>query len=505
MEYYTGIEEPWKRFGVDQITWENPAWQRQNAIENPSDLAKVVRLTPRQVELIDSALGRGKKMRVLPYSVALMGDNPTGVDTEGISIDDKVNAIFTQGVPTPAHYLFNVGSEDPMAEGSRSIGAAYQRYVGTVAMMTSLSAICHFFCTHCQRKKDMSDSIISQEDREIGIEYVQKNGNVWEVLLTGGDPLALPSDQLDYLLKSLSPHVESIRIATRLPVTNPFAVTQEKLDIIAKYSKHKTGDYTNSPNIYFVTHANAPEELTLDMQKAVSRIKNSGFDIRNQTVLLKGVNDDFGRLSRLFRGLHQMGVIPYYMFQCHKVDGLASEIVPINIGQYLIAELRGQPGTSIPKYSVNMIGGGGKVELNPQGDLGIPNVEYQLKRKFMRTWDNQIREYEALLRVNESDYEAGMQAMKEFYGDEDILRYEESEIAGGLCVRKTKSRKFRPSMIVVSDDDPNRVLYVTNVKAPSFKSLDDKCTEMGYKPNAEYFGLSGNFITNPSGAKLPSS
>lgn len=504
MDYYEGIKEPWKKFGVDQSTWEDPIWQRSNAIENPSDLAEIIQLTSRQVDLIGETLAKGKKMRVLPYNVALMGENPTGVDAEGKSIDDKVNAVFTQGVPTPAHYLFNAGSHDPMAEGSRSIGAAYQRYVGTVAMMSSLSAICHFFCTQCQREKDMGHSTISEEDREIAIKYIQKNGNVWEVLLTGGDPLALPNEQLDYLLKSLSPHVESIRIATRLPVTNPFAVTQEKLDIIAKYSKHKTGDYTTSPNIYFVTHANAPEELTLDMQKAVSRIKNSGFDIRNQTVLLKGVNDDFERLSRLFRGLHQMGVIPYYMFQCHKVDGLASEIVPINIGQYLTAEMRGQPGASIPKYAVNMVVGGGKVELNPQGDVGMPYLQYQLSRR-MRTWDNEILQYEELLRVKQTDYEKGLEIMADFYGDWDIVRYTKKEGDNQLKIRETVSKKFRPSVIVVADSDPEEVLYVTNVMAPSFMSLDEKCLAMGYKPNAGEFGLPGNFITNPSGAKLPPS
>jgi len=503
MEYYVGIEAPWERFNASKKEWEDWRWQLRNSITSSHELAKHVSLTGRQMEMIQASIDNGKKMRISPYYASLMGENPTGIDRGKRSVRNSVNSVFIQSVPTPAHYLFKAGVPDPMSEGSRSAGAAYQRYPDRVALMASVSSDCHMYCTHCQRGKDMQSRGQNSQKILDGLEYIRRNSNIREVLVTGGDALTLSDKMLEKVLSSLSEagHVESIRIATRLPVTNPSSVTSEKLDIIAEYSKH-SGRNHDLPNIYFMTHANAPEELTLDMQDAMSRIKRYGFTVRNQSVLLHGVNDDFERLSRLCRNLDHMGVDPYYLFQCHKVDGLAAEIVPINKGQYLVAELRGQEGISIPNYAVNMTGGGGKVILTPQGDKGALDFGYVVSRE-MRTWDNQIMEYEELLRVREEDYERGMNTMADFYGDPTITDYSRHESPEELEIRETSSEKFRPSFLVVDNGDPNKILYVTNATAPSQMSAEEKCIKFGLEANGYELGLSGQpYITNPSGAIL---
>jgi KamA family protein len=516
MEYYKGWDEPWVEFGATEKQWTNWKWQLNNVIQDPELLLNHIDLTDGQFHMIKKTVDDYKLMRITPYYLSLMDRNPTGVAPDGLSFRDYVDPIFIQSVPSPMHYIFKGGLDDPMAEGSRMTGTFYQRYPDRGANMSSSPNNCHMFCTHCQRERK-KEIKVKTEDIDLGMAYMDENGNIYEVLETGGDGLSRSRRRIDKELDYTAniDHMESVREATRLILTNPFAVTDEKLDIIEKYSKHTNGDYS-LPNIYFVTHFNSVQELTMDAQKAVTRIKKRGFDIGNQTVLLKGINDDFATMSKLSRDLHHMGVKPYYIFQCHKLTGLSAEIVPINIGQYIVSHMRGQEGYSIPTYAVNMIGGGGKVVLTPQGDKGEPDFGYRLSRD-MWTHDQKIVGYEELLRVRESDYEKGMKAMSEFYGDESIMDYTKTKVdkysgfkgflrklvfSNNLQVRETASKKFRPSIIVVDDKRPEKALYVTNVKAPDIMIYDQKCEQWGLLPNGPELGFPDQkYVRNPSGFK----
>ncbi len=500
---YRGMKEPWKRFGATEKEWHDWRWQVKNSFTDPAKLADYLGLTDLQAKMVGEAVKRGKGMRIPPYDAALMGPNPTGVDKHGNSISTRINGVFIQAVPTPAHHLFKAGERDPMAEGSRSYGAVYQRYPDRVALMVSKSGDCHFYCMHCQREKDIVSKGQDQSEIEKGLDYIRANKNIREVLATGGDSLAICGKRLGYILKSLSEidHIGAIRIATRLPVTNPFAVTDEKLDTIARYSKHTGGSY-NLPEISMVTHSNSPDEHTLDMQDAISRARRHGLTVRNQSVLLKHVNDDLPTFSELCWNLYEMGAHPYWLFQCHKVDGLASMIVPINIGQYLVNHLRGQGSLSIPNYGVNMTGGGGKVVLTPEGDRGVPDFDYPLERT-MWTWDNDLRLYDEMLHVRESDFISGVEAMSEFYGDPRIREYSPSGDVQGIQLRETSSKKYRPSVVVVDDSEPRCAKYVTNVAPPKILTMDEKCASFGLVPNGGEFGLDVEYITDPHGVKLP--
>ncbi|MBN2330602.1 MAG: KamA family radical SAM protein [Candidatus Aenigmarchaeota archaeon] len=502
MEYRTGIKEPWKRFGATEEDWHNWRWQARNSFTDPDQLSEFLGLTDLQAKMVSDSVDRGKRMRIPPYDAALMGPNPTGVDKRGNSISNRINGVFLQGVPTPAHHLFKAGQRDPMAEGSRSYGAVYQRYPDRVALFVSKSGDCHFYCMHCQRDKDIVSSGQGPKEMNIGLDYIRANENIREVLATGGDALVGCSEKLEYVLKSLSEigHIEAIRIATRLPVTNPFAVTDEKLGIIERYSKHTGGRY-DLPEITMVTHSNSPDEHTLDMQEAVSGARRHGLTVRNQSVLLKGVNDDLPTLSELCTNLYHMGAQPYYIFQCHKVDGLASMIVPINVGQYLVNHLRGQEGLSIPNYAVNMTGGGGKVVLTPEGDKGVPDFGYPLERE-MWTWDSDLQLYDELLHVRQRDFEMAMDAMSAFYGDPKIKEYSSSGDIQGIQLRETLSKKFRPSVVVVEDSEPRCAKYVTNVAPPKILTKEEKCQSFGLVPNGKEFGLEVEYVTNPYAIQL---
>lgn len=494
------IDAPWESFNVTEERWKDWNWQYQNPITTASALSEHIHLTGTQKEMIDSSISSGKKMRITPYYLSLMGKNPTNVDNKGHSIGSNVNHIFLQSVPVPAHYILKAGYEDPMGEDPRSFFAVYERYPDRVLLKANPSSACHTYCTHCQRGRDMSKRP-DTDAIEKGLHYIEKNKAIKEVIVSGGDSMALPLDFHRKIIETLSgiDHIKSVREATRLPVTDPFAITEEKLEIDAENSLHGKGK--GYPNIYFVTHFNSSTEITQDSLEAIGRIKRYGFDIRNQTVLLKGINDDFSTMSHLQSELHQSGVIPYYILQCHNQQGLASKIVPINIGEYIIFEMRGQMGTSIPRYAVNMVGGGGKVDLTPSGDHGFPDFTYQLSRE-MRTWDNNLVKYEEMVRIRESEFRTGMNVMASFYGDSEILNFEEIEIGNGLKTRETTSEKFRPSIIVVDDSNPEKILYVTNVIPPEIMTGDNKCEAMGLYPSASDFGLPGKYIANPSGIKL---
>ncbi len=421
---------------ITEEEWQNPRWQDRNAIKDVKTLARVIKLNDYQKKEIQRTItamrAEGKEpMRITPYYAMLMQEdvfNPKMMEGEKGHI--RLDPVFWQSVPTPAHLMFSdAGKEGAMAEASRSYGAAYQRYPNRVAFFVSENTACAAFCSHCQRTKSLdSNSYISRGDIQKGLFYIAQNTNIDEVLVTGGDALRVGVKKLGYILEELSriPHLRSIRIATRVPVVMPMGVTEELLDTIDRSAnKHNKGP---EKYVYFMTHVNHYQEITPEFQAAIKRIRLHGYSVRNQTVLLKHVNAFFKTLAETFRRVFWAGVEPYYLLQCHKEKGLMHFITPIQIGKIYIKNLQGWiSGIYKPIFAANIEGGGGKVLLMPSGhdtiNSGV-NIEDNIYdgSASVSTWDGRrMSDYEALGRSSREEYNEAIKIMEDFIGRPDCF------------------------------------------------------------------------------------
>jgi lysine 2,3-aminomutase len=424
----------WKDVTPEQ--WLDANWQKQNSIHTVEQLEKVIKINAFQKSEIERTLktliSEGKEpMRITPYYASLMCEDPFHPNMAvGEKPNQRLDPIFWQSVPTPANLFFHdTGKEGAMAEGSRSFGAAYQRYPNRVALFVAKNTSCASYCVHCQRAKSL-DGTVDMNGAEIdrGLFYIGSNKNINEVLVTGGDALMISKHRLQYILEELSriPHLRTIRIATRVPVVLPMGVTDEILELI-KVSANKFSVGIEK-HVYFMTHINHYHEITETLANAVKKITNHGFTIRNQTVLLNHVNDYYKTLAETFRRMFWIGVHPYYLLQCHKEKGIVHFITPIQIGKIYMKYLQGwMSGITVPRYAVNIEGGGGKVLLMPSGHDTL-NLEVQIDDKVSEstatvvTWDGkELVHYEALGRSTRKEFDDAVKIMDKFIGRKGVF------------------------------------------------------------------------------------
>ena len=472
---------------VTEEQWNDAGWQLRNAIRSVEQLKKVIKLSPYQVSEIERTLktlkSEGKEpLRITPYYATLMQEDPFHpVMLPGEKADKRLDPVFWQSVPTPANLLFpDTGAEGAMCEGSRSYGAVYQRYPNRIALFVAENTSCAAYCVHCQRAKSLDGSVdVNSTEIDKGLFYIGHNSNINEVLVTGGDALMISRHRLQYILEELGriPHLRAIRIATRVPVVMPMGITGELLELI------KTSANRFNPGVeklvYFMTHINHYKEITKDLAAAVKRIRDHGFTIRNQTVLLNHINDNYKTLAETFRRMFWIGVHPYYLLQCHKEKGIVHFITPIQIGKIYMKHLQGWlSGVTVPRYAANIEGGGGKVLLMPSGhDTLNRNVKIDDKISesyaTVITWDGrELVNYEALGRSTREDFEAGVKIMDDFIG---------------------RKGAFLPKLIIV--DDKGKHIETTNrTKLPTLENLR-KSQLLGYKLYADDMPL-----TNPTDA-----
>ncbi|MBN1142923.1 MAG: hypothetical protein JXA72_00805, partial [Bacteroidales bacterium] len=273
----------WKE--ITEIQWNDPAWQIRHSIRTVDQLKQVIKLSDYQEQEIDrtcrSMKGQGKEpMRITPYYASLMSEDPFHpVMMPGEKEEKRLDPVFWQSVPTPANLLFpNTGKEGAMSESSRSFGAAYQRYPNRVALFVAENTSCASYCVHCQRAKSL-DTTVEVNTTEInkGLFYIAQNSNINEVLVTGGDALMISKHRLQYILEELSriPHLRVIRMATRVPVVLPMAITDEFLELIKTAANKYTKGFEKY--VYFMTHINHYHEITEELAFAVKKIREHGF------------------------------------------------------------------------------------------------------------------------------------------------------------------------------------------------------------------------------------
>lgn len=454
--------ELWKDVREEQ--WNDPNWQLKNSIRTVEQLEKVIKLNNYQKAEIERTLNtlksQGKEpMRITPYYASLMQDDPFHpVLLPGEKEEKRLDPIFWQSVPTPANLLFpDTGTEDAMSESSRSFGAAYQRYPNRIALFVAENTSCASYCVHCQRAKSLDGTVdVNITKINKGLFYIGYNTNINEVLVTGGDALRINRKRLQYVLEELSriPHLRVIRIATRVPVVLPMAITDELLELINLFAnRYNTG---TEKYVYFMTHINHYHEITRDLADAAKKIRNHGFTIRNQTVLLNHVNDYYRTLAETFRRMFWIGIHPYYLLQCHKEKGIVHFITPVQIGKIYMKHLQGWiSGVSVPRYAANIEGGGGKVLLMPSGhdtlNIGI-DIEEKISESFATviTWDGQeLINYEALGRTTREEFNNAIEVMDNFIGRKGV---------------------FLPKVIIV--DDKGKHIETTNrTKLPKIERL----------------------------------
>ena len=276
-------------------------------------------------------------------------------------------AVARQFVPS-AEELFASPAEraDPIGDHAHSpVKGIVHRYPDRLLLMPTLS--CAVYCRFCFRRESVGDAgVLSATELAAALAYIRATESVWEVILTGGDPLSLSARRLTEILAALDaiPHVKTVRIHTRVPVAAPERINAALVTALRAVSKP----------VYVGIHCNHAAELTPEVRAACGRLASAGVPLLAQSVLLKGVNDSVEALEALFRALVETRVRPYYLHHLDLAPGTGHFRVPIDEGQRLAQALRGRlSGIALPTYILDIPGGAGKVPagaayMSPDGD-----------------------------------------------------------------------------------------------------------------------------------------
>lgn len=331
--------------GRDQAPTEEWKSQMRYAVTSLEGLEKALVLTEGEREGVRLATTAGFPMSITPYYLGLADRT------------DPNCPIRKQCVPDGRENTVSKGDlEDPLGEVEHEVAPhLVQRYPDRVLLLATDR--CSVYCRFCTRSRMVGDGggAVSMEKLAPAFEYIRTNKNVRDVIVSGGDPLAMSTDRLVRIVEMLRtiPHVDTIRLATRTPVTLPMRITDELLQALRPHHP-----------LWIMTHFNHPKELTKESKAACEKLADAGFPVMNQTVLLRGINDDAATLEALFRGLIRVRVRPYYLLQMDPVVGTSHLRTPLRLGMELMAELQGKvTSIALPKFVCDTPGGKGKVPL----------------------------------------------------------------------------------------------------------------------------------------------
>jgi lysine 2,3-aminomutase len=272
-----------------------------------------------------------------------------------IDRDNPACPIRRQAVPSPRE-LKAGGVPDPLGEAGIGVTPSFlKRYPGRGVFL--VSSECAMYCRFCNRKRAVGKGQTWEESTEETLRYLEKDGEISEVILSGGDPMMLSPARLAYILERLrwNKRIHVVRISTRFPVVFPEGVQDEHLKAIRKHAP-----------IWVIIHVNHPKEVTGRFSEVVSMLREAGATLISQTVLLRGVNDCRHVLSMLFERLVRLGIKPYYLFQLDDAQGVQHFKVRLSSGMAIMREMRKNlSGLCIPQYALDITGGVGKVPLEP--------------------------------------------------------------------------------------------------------------------------------------------
>lgn len=364
-----GSMETSEESGPYGAQWRDWKWQLRNRITTVNQLEKIIHLSEKEKQEISLCLQKFR-MAITPYYASLMDP------------EDPKCPIRMQAVPTINEmHILPYELEDPLDEDRDSpVNNIVHRYPDRVLFL--VTRMCSMYCRHCTRRRTVGeeDFAISDEEIDAAVDYIAKNRAIRDVLISGGDPLTLSDGKLEKIIAKLREidHVEIVRIGTRVPVVLPMRITPGLLNMLKKYHP-----------IWINTHFNHPKEITPESIRACTDIVDAGIPLGNQSVLLRGINDNTETMKELLLKLVKMRVRPYYVYQCDLSQGLGHFRTEVEKGIEIMSNLTGYiSGFAVPKFVIDSPHGGGKIPINPEYVISADGDEI-----IMRNYKGEIYTY----------------------------------------------------------------------------------------------------------------
>jgi lysine 2,3-aminomutase len=366
-EVRESIPLAWK--GISEKEWNDWRWQLRHRVTKLEQLQEILQLIPEEIEGIKQSKGR-LALAVTPYFVSIMDSNNPNCP------------IRRQAIPRIEEcHLSKNDMVDPCGEDKNSpVSGLVHRYPDRVLLLVTDQ--CATYCRYCTRRRlvGSNERAITQVNFEEVLKYLKTHKKVRDVLLSGGDPLLLENERLEEILSRLRmiPHIELLRIGTRVPVTLPQRVTAGLVRMLKKYHP-----------LMISIHFTHPKEITDAVRRACNELADAGIPLGSQTVLLKGINDKPYVMKKLVHELLKIRVRPYYIYQCDLATGTEHFRTSVATGIQIIEKLRGHTtGYAIPTYVIDAPGGGGKIPVEP--DYVISREKGKL---VLRNYEGQVFEY----------------------------------------------------------------------------------------------------------------
>lgn len=327
--------------------WNDPAWQLRHSIRTMHQLEELLPLTDDERAGILFATHSRLALSITPYFFTLIDRNDPDCP-----IRRQVIPQVDEAIADPSEMEDPCGEDEDMV-----VPGLVHRYPDRVLMI--VTDRCAAYCRHCTRSRGVSgvgpDHL--SLDFSAALDYLRRTPQVRDVLLSGGDPLLLPDERLDMILSELRsiPHIEFLRIGSRIPIFLPQRVTPSLCAILRKHAP-----------LFVSVHTNHPRELTEESHRALGMLADAGIPLGNQSVLLRGINDTPDIQMKLVHKLLMCRVKPYYLYQCDLIKGSSHFRTSLQTGIDIISHLRGYTtGYAVPQYVIDGPGGGGKIPINP--------------------------------------------------------------------------------------------------------------------------------------------
>jgi len=342
------------------LEWNDWRWQLRNRIRTSDHLERMLELSDDE-RLALTSVGSQLPLGITPYSMSLL--DPI----------DSMQPLRRTVVPTALELIQGPGeAADPLGEEKHSpVPGIVHRYPDRALFL--VHDLCGTYCRYCTRSRVVGHGEIlpDQQRLEIGLDYIRRHPAIRDVLLSGGDPLTVSDAKLEWILQRLRqiPHVEIIRIGTKVPAVLPQRITPQLVKMLKRYHP-----------LFMSLHFTHPDECTPETTRACARLADAGIPLGSQVVLLKNVNDNLDVMKSLMQKLLTMRVRPYYLYQCDPIIGSSHFRTSVEKGLEIMQGLRGwTSGYAVPTYVIDAPGGGGKIPIQGDYCLGRSGDDIVLK------------------------------------------------------------------------------------------------------------------------------